>query len=225
MPEPFHSRHDGYIRHHLETGERKIIGIGRQVMGRRKSGAIFPMHLSVSAFTAEGRRYFTGIVHDLSEQRGTGALREQALFEAIFNHLPDAVLVTDAASRIVLCNPAVGARFRPRPRGDHRARNQCSLRHSRRARAHFERWRYALREQEPDRARRPYATAASRARASPPRRSPPRCATRTASSSASSSLSATSASRWCRTRPCANRSAWRRSASCREASRTISTTC
>ena len=111
MPEPFRSRHDGYIRHHLETGERKIIGIGRQVMGRRKSGAIFPMHLSVSAFTADGRRYFTGIVHDLSEQRGTGALREQALFEAIFNHLPDAVLVTDAESKVVLCNPAVGRVF------------------------------------------------------------------------------------------------------------------
>ena len=63
MPEPYRSRHDGYIRHHLETGERKIIGIGRQVMGRRKSGAIFPLHLSVSAFEAEGRRYFTGIVH------------------------------------------------------------------------------------------------------------------------------------------------------------------
>ena len=111
MPEPFRSRHDGYIRHHLETGERKIIGIGRQVMGRRKSGAIFPMHLSVSAFTADGRRYFTGIVHDLSDQRGAGALREQALFEAIFNHLPDAVLVADAESKIVLCNPAVARVF------------------------------------------------------------------------------------------------------------------
>src|SRR5436189_6312707 len=60
MPEPFRSRHDGYIRHHLDTGERKIIGIGRQVMGRRKAGAIVPMHLSVSSITAYGRRYFTG---------------------------------------------------------------------------------------------------------------------------------------------------------------------
>src|SRR5262245_58420743 len=41
MPEPFRSRHDGYIRHHLQTGERKIIGIGRQVMALKKSGAIF----------------------------------------------------------------------------------------------------------------------------------------------------------------------------------------
>jgi PAS domain S-box-containing protein len=111
MPEPFRSRHDGYIRHHLETGERKIIGIGRQVMGRRKSGAIFPMHLSVSTFTADGRRFFTGIVHDLSDQRGAGALREQALFEAIFNHLPDSVLVVDADHKILLCNPTVARVF------------------------------------------------------------------------------------------------------------------
>jgi PAS domain S-box-containing protein len=111
MPEPFRSRHDGYIRHHLETGERKIIGIGRQVMGRRKSGAIFSMHLSVSAFTADGQRYFTGIVHDLSDQRGVGAVREQALFEAIFNHLPDAVLVADADHKILLCSPAVARVF------------------------------------------------------------------------------------------------------------------
>ena len=79
MPEPFRSRHDGYLRHHLETGERKIIGIGRQVMARRKSGAIFPAHLSVSAFEVDGRRYFTGIVHDLSDQPGSDVLREQTL--------------------------------------------------------------------------------------------------------------------------------------------------
>jgi PAS domain S-box-containing protein len=111
MPEPFRSRHDGYIRHHLETGERKIIGIGRQVMGRRKSGAIFPIQLSVSTFTADGHLFFTGIVHDLSDQRGAGALREQALFEAIFNHLPDAVLVVDADHKILLCNPTVARVF------------------------------------------------------------------------------------------------------------------
>jgi PAS domain S-box-containing protein len=106
MPEPFRSRHDGYIRHHLETGERKIIGIGRQVMARRKNGAIFPVHLSVSAFEADGQRYFTGILHDLSEQR-VGVLAEQALLQAIFTHLPDALLIVDPQSTITLCNPAV----------------------------------------------------------------------------------------------------------------------
>jgi PAS domain S-box-containing protein len=111
MPEPFRSRHDGYIRHHLETGERKIIGIGRQVMALRKSGTIFPAHLAVSAFTVDGHRYFTGIIHDLSGQRETADLREQTLMQSIFNHLPDAVLVVDRASTITLCNPAVARVF------------------------------------------------------------------------------------------------------------------
>lgn len=111
MPEPFRSRHDGYLRHHLETGERKIIGIGRQVMALRKSGAIFPAHLAVSAFEVEGQRYFTGIIHDLSEQRETADLREQTLMQAIFNQLPDAVLIVDPAGRITLCNPAVARVF------------------------------------------------------------------------------------------------------------------
>ena len=107
MPEPYRSRHDGYIRHHLETGERRIIGIGRQVMARQKSGAIFPAHLSVSAFEAGGRRYFTGIIHDLSDQREKDVLREQMLFQAVFNQLPDALFIIDSADKIVLCNPAV----------------------------------------------------------------------------------------------------------------------
>ena len=110
MPEPFHSRHDGYLRHHLETGERKIIGIGRQVMARRRNGAIFPVHLSVSEFEADGQKFFTGILHDLSEQR-SGGLAEQGLLRAIFNHLPDAVLVVDPQGRITLCNPAVARVF------------------------------------------------------------------------------------------------------------------
>jgi PAS domain S-box-containing protein len=110
MPEPFHSRHDGYLRHHLQTGERKIIGIGRQVMARRRNGAIFPVHLSVSEFEADGEKFFTGILHDLSEQRA-GVLAEQGLLQAIFNHLPDAVLVVDPQGRITLCNPAVARVF------------------------------------------------------------------------------------------------------------------
>jgi PAS domain S-box-containing protein len=111
MPEPFRSRHDGYIRHHLQTGERKIIGIGRQVMALRKNGAIFPAHLAVSAFEVEGQQFFTGIIHDLSEQRDTADLREQTLLQAIFNQLPDAVLVVDRAGVISLCNAAVARVF------------------------------------------------------------------------------------------------------------------
>jgi PAS domain S-box-containing protein len=111
MPEPYRSRHDGYIRHHLETGEHRIIGIGRQVMGRRKNGAIFPIHLSVSAFSTQGRRFFTGIIHDLSAELRSVPLREEWLFQAIFRCLPDALLVVDPARETLLCNPAVARIF------------------------------------------------------------------------------------------------------------------
>ena len=68
MPEPDRSRHDGYIGHHLKTGERRIIGIGRAVTGRRKDGTTFPLHLSVGELELDGEKHFTGILHDLSRR-------------------------------------------------------------------------------------------------------------------------------------------------------------
>jgi PAS domain S-box-containing protein len=78
MPEPYQSEHDSYIRNYRATGRRKIIGIGRRVVGRRSDGTTFPMHLSVSEFHVADKVYFTGIIHDLTEQ----ADAERALLQA-----------------------------------------------------------------------------------------------------------------------------------------------
>jgi two-component system sensor kinase FixL len=69
MPSPYRERHDGYLRHYLETGERRIIGIGRVVVGRRKDGTTFPMELAVGEVVASGRRLFTGFIRDLTERQ------------------------------------------------------------------------------------------------------------------------------------------------------------
>jgi two-component system, LuxR family, sensor kinase FixL len=68
MPEPDRSRHDSYIDHHLKTGERRIIGIGRAVTGLRRDGTPFPLHLSVGELELDGEKHFTGILHDLSRR-------------------------------------------------------------------------------------------------------------------------------------------------------------
>lgn len=77
MPQPYRDQHDGYVRNYLQTGVKKIIGIGREAVGQRKDGRIFPLDLSVGeAMLPDGRRIFTGIIRDLSERR---ALEEKIL--------------------------------------------------------------------------------------------------------------------------------------------------
>lgn len=69
MPEPHRSAHDGYLADYLETGEAKIIGIGRETMGRRRDGASFPIDLSVGEAELERDRVYVGIVRDISERK------------------------------------------------------------------------------------------------------------------------------------------------------------
>jgi PAS domain S-box-containing protein len=66
MPSPHHEEHDGYLRRYLETGERRIIGIGRNVEGRRRDGSTFPVHLAVSEVDLGGRKLFAGILRSLA---------------------------------------------------------------------------------------------------------------------------------------------------------------
>ncbi len=97
MPSPFQEEHDGYIRRYLKTGEQRIIGIGREVVGQRKDGSTFPMKLSVGETHRNGQRYFVGVVHDVTESKEqiaalkaaqqVASAREQQI-EALARNLP-----------------------------------------------------------------------------------------------------------------------------------------
>jgi two-component system sensor kinase FixL len=71
MPEPYRTQHDTYMARYLATGQRRIIGIGRVVVGQRKDGSTFPMELSVGEMRLGGERYFTGFIRDLTERKQT----------------------------------------------------------------------------------------------------------------------------------------------------------
>lgn len=71
MPPTYSERHDGYIARYLQTGERRVIGIGRVVTGRRKDGSTFPMELAIGEAGLDHRRIFTGFVRDISDKQET----------------------------------------------------------------------------------------------------------------------------------------------------------
>ena len=71
MPDPYRTAHDDYLDRYLTTGERRIIGVGRVVVGERKDGSTFPMELAVGEMISGDQRFFTGFVRDLSERQQT----------------------------------------------------------------------------------------------------------------------------------------------------------
>lgn len=68
MPSPYRAEHDGYLKNYRNTGERRIIGIGREVAAQRKDGSIFPIYLSVGEGVFNEETVFVGIVHDISQR-------------------------------------------------------------------------------------------------------------------------------------------------------------
>jgi len=83
MPTPYRESHDGYIHRYLSTGERRIIGIGRVVVGERSDGSTFPMELAVGDMRVGDQRFFTGFVRDLTERQKTEARLQELQAELV----------------------------------------------------------------------------------------------------------------------------------------------
>jgi two-component system, LuxR family, sensor kinase FixL len=81
MPAPYREEHDGYLHRYLTTGEKRIIGIGREVVAQRRDGSTLPIWLSVAEIHEDGQRLFAGIVRDISDLKAAQAAREQLIAE------------------------------------------------------------------------------------------------------------------------------------------------
>jgi PAS domain S-box-containing protein len=138
MPSPHRELHDTYLENYRRTGQAKIIGIGREVTGRRKDGSLFPMDLSVSEIVVAGRRMFVGLVHDISDRKqaeeelrqSRDALEqrvhertaeltalnkrlqyERHLFDTLMDHVPHGIFFKDAEGRYIRVNTAKARAF------------------------------------------------------------------------------------------------------------------
>jgi two-component system sensor kinase FixL len=98
MPSPYREDHDGYLKRYLRTGERRIIGIGRVVVGQRRDGSTFPMELAVGEMQVRNQRFFTGFVRDLTERQQT-ELRLQEL-QAELVHMSRLTAMGEMASAL-----------------------------------------------------------------------------------------------------------------------------
>ncbi len=100
MPEPFRSQHDDYIRNHLKTGKKNILGIGREVIGLRRNGQQFPMDLMVSRVFQNGEPIFIGIVRDITDKKQADNLRNQFISSASKEILGPLNLISEALQRL-----------------------------------------------------------------------------------------------------------------------------
>ena len=107
MPSPHREAHDRYLANYRDTGERKIIGIGREVLGLRKDGTLFPVGLTVNEAQLAGRRIFTGFVRDLTRRKhAEEALRtSEARFRSLSEASPLGICLSDALGQCTYTNP------------------------------------------------------------------------------------------------------------------------
>jgi two-component system, LuxR family, sensor kinase FixL len=109
MPSPDRDQHDQYLANYLRTGDRRIIGIGREVQGQRKDGSTFPLYLAVSEVSFGHRKVFTGFVHDLTDLRQAqqDLAKRDAQLEFMVENLPAAAAYVNIRTGEVRFNPVV----------------------------------------------------------------------------------------------------------------------
>jgi two-component system sensor kinase FixL len=83
MPSPYRENHDEYLRRYMRTGERRIIGIGRLVVGERKDGSTFPMELAVGEMRSSDRHFFTGFIRDITQRQQSEARLQELQSELV----------------------------------------------------------------------------------------------------------------------------------------------
>ncbi|MEM6722888.1 MAG: PAS domain-containing sensor histidine kinase [Bacteroidota bacterium] len=113
MPEPYFSEHDGYLKAYQETHEPKIIGKGREVVGRCKDGRTFPMWLSVSQVAFENEIIYSGVIHDLTPLKDTERQLEESRnrLNAIISTAVDGIITIDKHGIMETVNPAAAHLF------------------------------------------------------------------------------------------------------------------
>jgi len=104
MPSPYREEHDGYLANYRRTGIRKIIGTGREVVGQRKDGSVFPMYLSIGELQQGNRRLFVGITHDLTRRKQNEEYL--SILSGAVEQSPNAIMIADLEGRITFVNRA-----------------------------------------------------------------------------------------------------------------------
>ena len=111
MPEPYRGQHDTFVKRYLETGDAKIIGIGREVVAQRKDGTRFPINLAITELSVPGHHLFTGIVRDISDRKTAQAKVEETLAQLEQNNDNMRAILNESRIGIVMIDGNGVVRF------------------------------------------------------------------------------------------------------------------